>query len=126
MKFVRFTSGANLHQGVIDNQVIKEISGDIYDQWQYTGEIFSLNDVKLRAPLEPNQIIGIGANFRAKVEDRPNELPEIPVFFFKPTSSVIGPEEEIVIPESLDSVKFESELAVVIGKIQKMLLKQMY
>lgn len=119
MKFVRFTSGTDLHQGVIENNVIKEISGDIYEQWEYTNADFSLNEVKLLSPLEPNQIIGIGANYVSTVKELPSTLPEIPVFFFKPTSSVIGPEEEIVIPESLEQVKFESELAVVIGKDAK-------
>ena len=58
-------------------------------------------------------------NFVERVEDIPETLPEIPVFFFKPTSSVIGPNEEIVIPEAIDKVKFESELAIVIGKDAK-------
>ena len=73
----------------------------------------------LLAPVEPNQIIGIGANYVSKKADLPSELPEIPVFFFKPTSSVIGPEADIVIPEGIDQVKFESELAIVIGKEAK-------
>ncbi|WP_199228139.1 fumarylacetoacetate hydrolase family protein [Salipaludibacillus keqinensis] len=119
MKFIRFTVNENLYKGVLDNQEIQEISGDIFGQWEYTGETYSLNEVKLLAPLEPNHIIGIGANYVAKVADRPDGLPEIPVFFFKPNSSVIGPEESIVIPGALDEVKFESELAVVIGKEMK-------
>lgn len=119
MKFIRFSHGSDLHLGVLEKNVVNEITGDMYDQWQYTGETFLLNEVTLHSPLEPNQIIGIGANYVSKVEERPNVLPEIPVFFFKPTSSVIGPEEEIIIPDSLDSVKFESELAVIIGKDTK-------
>jgi 2-keto-4-pentenoate hydratase/2-oxohepta-3-ene-1,7-dioic acid hydratase in catechol pathway len=55
----------------------------------------------------------------SKLEDRPSNLPEIPVFFFKPTSSVIGPEQEIIIPEDIEQVKFESELAIIIGKEAK-------
>ena len=91
----------------------------MFSEWAYTGKNYNVNEVKLVAPLVPNQIIGIGANYVSKVEDRPATLPEIPVFFFKPTSSVIGPEENIVIPAGLEQVKFESELAVVIGKEAK-------
>lgn len=69
---------------------VKEIKGNIFGDWEFTGKEFVENEVKLLAPLEPNQIIGIGANYVSKVDDLPSELPDIPVFFFKPTSSVIG------------------------------------
>ncbi|MDQ0216975.1 DUF2437 domain-containing protein [Peribacillus cavernae] len=119
MKFTRFTVNSEIHTGVVTDDAIKEIKGNLFGDWEYTGQTFSRSDVKLLAPLEPNQIIGIGANYVSNVEDLPSELPEIPVFFFKPTSSVIGPEEEIVIPAGIEQVKFESELAIVIGKEAK-------
>ncbi|WP_199426539.1 fumarylacetoacetate hydrolase family protein [Thermaerobacillus caldiproteolyticus] len=119
MKFTRFTVNAEVYAGVIADGTIREIKGDIFGDWEYTGKTFPKGEVKLLAPLEPNQIIGIGANYVSKVEDLPDEFPKIPVFFFKPTSSVIGPEEEIVIPRGIDQVKFESELAIVIGKEAK-------
>ena len=98
MKFTRFTLNSTVYSGVIEEDTIREIKGDIFGDWEYTGKTYSQAEVKLLAPLEPNQIIGIGANYVSKVEDLPSELPEIPVFFFKPTSSVIGPEEEIITP----------------------------
>jgi 2-keto-4-pentenoate hydratase/2-oxohepta-3-ene-1,7-dioic acid hydratase in catechol pathway len=116
MKFIRFTVNSKVYSGVLENGTIREIEGDIFKGWEYTGNSFEENKVKLLAPFEPNQIIGIGANYVSKVADLPCELPEIPVFFFKPISSVIGPEDEIVIPTGIDQVKFESELAIVIGK----------
>jgi len=119
MKFVRFLVGSDSAAVILEGETVREVKGDIFTSWTYTGNVFSLSDVKLLAPLEPNQIIGIGANYVANKEDLPSELPSIPVFFFKPTSSVIGPGDEIVIPEGIDQVKFESELAVVIGKEAK-------
>jgi 2-keto-4-pentenoate hydratase/2-oxohepta-3-ene-1,7-dioic acid hydratase in catechol pathway len=116
MKFIRFRSGNEVNAGVLEGSSIKQITGDMFSDWEYTGHVYERKQVKLLAPLEPNQIIGIGANFAAKPEDLPDSLPDIPVFFFKPASSVVGPEETILIPENIDSVKFESELAVVIGK----------
>lgn len=111
--------GKDSYAGVVEGETIREIKGDIFTSWTYTGNVFSIGEVKLLAPLEPNEVIGIGANYVAKKEDLPSELPAIPVFFFKPTSSVIGPEDEIVIPDGIEQVKFESELAVVIGKEAK-------
>jgi 2-keto-4-pentenoate hydratase/2-oxohepta-3-ene-1,7-dioic acid hydratase in catechol pathway len=119
MKFARFTADGKTHMGVVNGEVIREIVGDLFTGWEYTGNVFSRQEVTLLAPLVPNEIIGIGANYVAKREQLPNVLPEIPVFFFKPSSSVIGPEAEIVIPAGIDKVKFESELAVVIGKEAK-------
>lgn len=105
--------------GFITGETIEEIKGDIFGEWTYTGKVFSVEEVTYLAPIEPNQVIGVGANYVSKAEDLPEELPEIPVFFFKPTSSVIGPEKNIVIPEEINQVKFESELAIVIGKEAK-------
>ncbi|MEH7308056.1 fumarylacetoacetate hydrolase family protein [Neobacillus drentensis] len=119
MKFTRFTHDASTHLGVITEDTIKEIKGDIFGEWEYSGNTFSIADVTLLAPLKPNQIIGIGANYVSKIDERPTELPKIPVFFFKPTSSVIGPEEEIMIPDGIEQVKFEAELAIIIGKEAK-------
>jgi 2-keto-4-pentenoate hydratase/2-oxohepta-3-ene-1,7-dioic acid hydratase in catechol pathway len=112
-------SGDNSRQGVLEGETVREITGDIFISWSYTGNVYSLSDISLLAPLEPNQIIGIGANYVSQKEEVPNELPKIPVFFFKPVSSVIGPEEDILIPEGISEVKFESELAIVIGKEAK-------
>lgn len=119
MKFARFAVNGNVYTGVVMDDVIREIAGDLFTDWEYTGKIFSKQEVTFLAPLVPNEIIGIGANYVAKREDLPNKLPEIPVFFFKPASSVIGPDEEIVIPNGIEQVKFESELAVIIGKEAK-------
>ena len=80
---------------------MKVIEGNLFGDWDYTGETFSVSEVTLLAPVEPNQIIGIGANYVSKKAELPSELPEIPVFFFKSTSSVIGPEADIVIPRVL-------------------------
>ncbi|QQZ10100.1 fumarylacetoacetate hydrolase family protein [Heyndrickxia vini] len=119
MKFIRFQVDSTVYTGVMTEGAVKEIKGNIFGEWEFTDKEFSENEVKLLAPLVPNQIIGIGANYVSKVDDLPSELPDIPVFFFKPTTSVIGTGESIVIPKGIDQVKFESELAIVIGKEAK-------
>ncbi|GLB59503.1 fumarylacetoacetate hydrolase family protein [Cytobacillus sp. NCCP-133] len=119
MKFTRFEVESTVHTGVMENETIKEIKGNMFGEWEFTGNAFAKDEVKLLAPIVPNQIIGIGANYVSAKIDLPEELPAIPVFFFKPGSSVIGPEEKIVIPKDIEQVKFESELAVIIGKDAK-------
>lgn len=118
MKFVRFAMKdvSGIRQGLLTSVGINEISGDIFNTWKYTGETYLEDQVQLLSPIKPNQIIGIGANFVADKKDLPENTPEMPVFFFKSLSSVTGPESEIKIPDSIEEVKFESEIAVVIGK----------
>ncbi len=116
MKFVRFSVDSVVYTGVLENESIKVIEGNLFEDWKYSKTVFSRKNVRLLSPLQPNQIIGIGANYVAEEHDLPDNLPEIPVFFYKPRSSVIGPEDHIVIPDGIDKVKFESELAVIIGK----------
>jgi 2-keto-4-pentenoate hydratase/2-oxohepta-3-ene-1,7-dioic acid hydratase in catechol pathway len=119
MKFARFTKDSEVFSGVIVNDDIKAIKGDMFGEWEYSGQLFSVDEVKLLAPLVPNQIIGIGVNYVGTIDDLPTTLPKVPVFFFKPLTTVIGPEEEIIIPNAIDQVVFESELAIVIGKNAK-------
>lgn len=116
MKFARFKKDNIVYNGIVTESGIQQINGDLFTEWSKTDNIFSLDEVELLVPFEPRHIIGIGANYVGSKEELPNELPKIPVFFFKPTSSVIPTGKPIVIPNGIDEVKFESELAVVIGK----------
>lgn len=122
MKFVRFTekNSSHIRSGVLQgDHSIKEIKGDPLSSWDFLDSTYSLEDVKLESPHVPKSIIGIGKNYLAPGEVRPEKLPAIPVLFYKPNTSVIGTENKIIMPPTVEEVKFESELAVVIGKEAK-------
>ncbi|MEQ8580442.1 MAG: fumarylacetoacetate hydrolase family protein [Marinoscillum sp.] len=75
------------------------------------------SDVRLGAPVRrPGKIICIGLNYRKHAEESGMAVPTEPVVFFKATSSVIGPNDTIVIPKNSKKSDWEVELAVVIGK----------
>lgn len=118
MKFARFKKRREetILQGIVTDNAIEQIEGDIFSDWKHTKVIHNMEELELLAPLAPRHVIGIGANYVGKTNDLPNELPDIPVFFYKPSSSVIGIGKSIVIPNKIEEIKFESELAVVIGK----------
>ena len=119
MKFVRFRERtlAPVLPGVLEGEDrVREITGDPWGLWTYVEGHYRLDEVILEAPIVPRSIIGIGKNYLAPGEERPDELPTVPVLFYKPALSVIGPEADIVLPPGVGEVKFESELAVVIGK----------
>jgi len=100
----------------LDGLEIKEIEGNIYDKWAYTGKSYLKENIKITSPLKPNQIIGVGKNFSNNLDKVSKEEFENPVLFFKSTSSITGPFDKVYIPDSVEEIKYESELAVVIGR----------
>ena len=117
MRIVRF-----LHQskspsyGWIFEDKIGKIEGDIFGPHKRLEAEIPLNDVKLLAPVVPGKIICVGRNYAAHAEEHDAEVPEYPLIFLKPPSSIIGPGESIVLPPQSNQVEHEAELAVVMGK----------
>ena len=73
--------------------------------------------VRLGSPIcRPSKIVCIGLNFRDHAAESKMELPKEPVIFFKSTTSLVGPNDSLVIPKNGNKVDWEVELAVVIGK----------
>ena len=81
------------------------------------GGLVPLTSVRLLAPVpRPGKIVAVGLNYRDhSIESGAKELPKSPIIFAKFTTSIIGPENPIVIPISDPHVDYEAELAVVIG-----------
>lgn len=75
------------------------------------------DDVRLGSPVKrPSKIICIGLNFKDHAEEGGMEVPAEPVVFFKSTSSLVGPNDDLVIPRGGEKTDWEVELAVVIAK----------
>ncbi|MBI4774749.1 MAG: fumarylacetoacetate hydrolase family protein [Deltaproteobacteria bacterium] len=75
-----------------------------------------LRDLELLAPVNPGQIVAVGLNYRDHAEELGMAIPENPILFMKPRTSVIGPNADILLPPSSKRVDFEAELGVVIGR----------
>lgn len=74
-------------------------------------------DVRWAAPVyRPGKIICIGLNYADHASESGMELPKEPVVFFKASSAVAGPYDDVVIPRNSEKTDWEVELAVVIGK----------
>ncbi|MGA4668228.1 fumarylacetoacetate hydrolase family protein [Propionibacteriaceae bacterium Y1923] len=86
----------------------------------FTGVRHDLGQVRLLAPVIPrSKVVGVGRNYSAHAKELGNEVPESPLVFFKPNTTVIGPQDAIVRPTATNDLNFEGELAVVIGRICK-------
>ncbi|MEN3016286.1 MAG: fumarylacetoacetate hydrolase family protein [Candidatus Methanosuratincola petrocarbonis] len=76
-----------------------------------------LNEARLRAPItRPPAVFCLGFNFRSHAPELKRPVPEVPIVFMKPSRSVVGPGDEIVLPKVSARVDYEVELCVVIGK----------
>ena len=77
----------------------------------------SILDYKISAPIpRPPIIYALASNYRAHAEEAGLSVPKEPAIFIKAPTSVIGPDDEILIPKFSKRVDYEAELAVIIGK----------
>ena len=115
MKIGRFLVENRIIYGIIKNSEIFEIKSP-FEKLEFTGKIYSLEEVKVLSPVLPSKIIAVGLNYKDHAEELKMKLPEEPILFLKPSSAVIGPEEDIISPPESKEIHYEGELAVVIGK----------
>jgi 2-keto-4-pentenoate hydratase/2-oxohepta-3-ene-1,7-dioic acid hydratase in catechol pathway len=77
----------------------------------------STNGVRFGAPIsQPSKIICVGLNYLAHIKEAGFDAPAEPVVFMKSPDSLVGPNDDIVIPPNSSATDYEVELAIVIGK----------
>ena len=119
MQIVRVALAGEVHHGVISEGKVDFYDGDPILGAKLTGKSAPLSAVKLMAPVAPGKLICIGMNYAAHAAEIAQDVPDEPLVFFKPISSIIGPEDSIQLPHQSDQVELEIELAIVIGKKAK-------
>jgi 2-keto-4-pentenoate hydratase/2-oxohepta-3-ene-1,7-dioic acid hydratase in catechol pathway len=100
------------------------LAGEFYfDQIDHPAgaEGLRLSEVTLLAPVSPSKIVCVGRNYREHAAELGNKMPEEPLLFLKPSSSLIGPGDAIELPGASQQVEHEGELGVVIGKTARKL-----
>jgi len=122
VQYVRFRQGAREACGILEGDRIRVIDGDILGNGSPTGDTVLLSEVTFLAPVpRPGKILAAAVNYQshapgASVITKQDEPPALPQLFLKPSSSVIGPEEKIVLPVEARRVDAEGELVAVIGR----------
>lgn len=121
MKIARFSSGGDPRFGIVDGDELVVLRGDpMFAGFDTTEERVPFADAKLLAPVIPrSKVVAVGKNYVDHVAEFGGEVPEEPLLFLKPNTSVIGPGDTIVRPPQSRRVDFEGELAIVIGSIAK-------
>lgn len=133
MKLIRFGTAGKEKPGVIINDIWYDVSEHINDYDEKFLEAGGLSllktiinekklkevsrDTRLGPPIsKPSKIICIGLNYSDHATESKMQLPPEPVIFFKATTAIAGPNDNLIIPKNSKKTDWEVELAVVIGK----------
>jgi 2-keto-4-pentenoate hydratase/2-oxohepta-3-ene-1,7-dioic acid hydratase in catechol pathway len=100
---------------VFENKV-GDIEGNIFGEYRRLEAEIPLESVKLLAPSQPSKIVCIGRNYTEHAKELGNDVPQVPLIFMKPPSSIINPGDTIILPPQSKQVEHEAELVAVIGK----------
>lgn len=120
MKIARIETNGEIFQAALDNGRYNIIEGTVFGLSKLTGRLIEPSQCRLLAPVQPRQIIAIGANYRKHVEECGAKIPTAPLVFFKGVNALAGPNDNIVLPAiAPNEVDYEAELAIVIGKDAK-------
>ena len=133
MKLIRFGAAGKEKPGVIINDIWFDVSEYIsdYDEKFFESDGLELlntiisertlkevsRDIRLGPPIaRPSKLICIGLNYSDHATESKMQLPSEPVVFFKSTTAIVGPNDDLVIPKNSKKTDWEVELAVVISK----------
>jgi len=133
MKLIRYGAEGQEKPGVIIDEKYYDVSHLVND---YDEKFFSGNaieelkekiaaggltevdqNVRLGAPLaRPSKIVCVGLNYKDHAEETNMPIPSEPILFFKSTSALVGPNDDLIIPKNSTKTDWEVELAIIIGK----------
>jgi 2-keto-4-pentenoate hydratase/2-oxohepta-3-ene-1,7-dioic acid hydratase in catechol pathway len=116
MKIVRFAAGKKVGYGVLSGESIQAIEGEPCSRVKVAEDYYRLSEVRLLSPCQPSKVVCLGLNYLSHAKETNAPLPKVPLLFLKPSTAVIGPEDNIVYPDMSKRVDYEGELGVVIKK----------
>jgi 2-keto-4-pentenoate hydratase/2-oxohepta-3-ene-1,7-dioic acid hydratase in catechol pathway len=116
VKIVRFRAGDDIAYGLAEAEGVTLYQGSPFVAWEPTETLIPWEAVQLLAPVLPSKVVAVGQNYADHADELDSPVPEEPVLFLKPATSVVGPNVPVVHPPASEEVHHEAELAVVIGR----------
>ena len=117
MKIVRVdTDVDDITYGAVEAEGIRIYRGTPFVAWEPTETVVEWEHARLLAPVIPTKVVAVGRNYTDHAAEMGVAVPNSPVLFLKPPTSVIGPLQPIRIPRQAADVHHEAELAAVIGR----------
>ena len=103
--------------GVLEGTQVALLKGLPWAEHEFIGVSLELDEVKLLAPVIPSKVVCVGKNYADHAAEMGGDVPAEPVIFLKPSTSVIGDEDAIVLPAASQNVHHEAELAIIISHV---------
>ena len=135
MKLFRFGEAGKETPGVMLNDAKLDVSafGEDYDEaffesdgitrlkkWMASNQnecrVVGENERTGPPVFKPSKIVCVGLNYAGHAKESGMDIPEEPILFFKSTTSIVGPDDDLIIPNGSVKTDWEVELAIVIGK----------
>lgn len=107
--------------GVLINGKVVEIGQSLFDLPLSEKDLdkkqeYLFEDIKILPPVSPSKVVAVGLNYQDHAAELNMEIPDEPIIFIKPSTTVIGHEDTIICPPQSNNVHYEAELAIVISK----------
>jgi len=116
MKIVRFAVGKEAKYGIVEEDLVREIQGDIFGQFKPIRKTHPLKRIKFLTPTEPTKIVAVGLNYRDHAEEAKMPVPDEPVLFIKPSSAALPHNGKIIYPKECQRLDYEAEFAIVMKR----------
>lgn len=117
MKILQYKIGNTVSHGILKNRTVFSIEGNIFADYTINEDYsYDLEKTMVLPPVYPSKIIAVGLNYRDHAEEFNQSIPDEPILFMKPPTSVIGHGDSIIYPDSSGRVDFEAEIAAVVKK----------
>jgi len=114
MKIIRVAHGGEARFGIVEGDRVFAVKGSVFGGFGKGEELGLLSAQKLLAPMLASKVVALGLNYADHAREMKQPIPSQPILFLKPSTSVIGPGDQIVYPEMSKRVDYEAELAIVI------------
>lgn len=115
--YVRYEYNGNVSYGILEDETIHELRGDIFTGGRRTGDTVMLGQARLLTPTAPRKVIAVGFNYRSHLGEAPEA--EYPGLFAKYPTSLIPHDSEITYYADATDLHYEGEMVLIIGKTAK-------
>ncbi len=114
MKLVRFQVHGRTACGILSGEEVTELEGDFFGTLKNLATGHARAGVRLLAPCSPSKVVAVGLNYRDHAQELGLPVPDTPIIFLKPATTVIGPGDAVLYPAASSRVDYEAELGIVI------------
>jgi len=119
MKIARVQVGGEAQWAIVEGDTAYKLEGSPWENPRKGSSLGALAALKLLAPSQPSKIVCIGLNYRAHAAESGQQVPPEPLMFFKPPTSIVGPDDDVVWAPGSEKIDYEAELGVVFKKQAK-------